>query len=440
MSITAQSITSTAVPTVVKGMFFLNPNLYVLGVNAGSATINSYTINGRSPATGPTNITITNAAALSGATSIAVTATTIFISTSATPGIYSIPIAGNQLATVITGSPATIKFLDIQNNYLYGFATGILYYALSTSVPSSFTQIAIATMDNPSPCVTFDNSNNNLYYIKNGGATVDIYFPGGTGAYNTTPQSITLSSVISTPGGMAYNGNTFYIADAISGRGVYTYAFPLTGANPTLVTGTSTSSFLSNDQNNNVLAYRTTPSELLILLPPPPPTPSGSGAACFLKGTFILTNNGYRLIEELKKGDLVNTFKNGFVSIDMISKEDVQPTDSCKLYKLSYPQYPHLWKDLYLTGSHSVLVGDLREDQRKQIVKDYNQVFVTDGYYRLPIYLDEKAIQQEDGEYTVYHIVLEHENIQMNYGIYANGLLVESANKYDIIKSSMVTN
>ena len=50
--------------------------------------------------------------------------------------------------------------------------------------------------------------------------------------------------------------------------------------------------------------------------------------------------------------------------------------------------------------------------------------------YRLPACVDEKAtVYKVPGDYTIYHIALENEHYYGNYGIYANGLLVESCSK-----------
>lgn len=429
--------------------------LYVLNQSSTNVTISPYTTNGSgSNNATPGTVITTNGNDLANVTSIAVTSSGAYVSRNngSTGYIHYIPFSYTTgTTTIVYTASVPIYFLTINNN-LYAFGNGHLYYASVSTTPSqgSFTDITMTNMTNTTPGVTFDN-NNNLYYIKGSSSTttIDIYSGASSPSYTNSSSSFVIGSTITTPGGIGFNippgtNGYIYVENNVASGNIYSY--PLLTTSPATISTTGTQynttsmtnpKFLSRDINFNLIALAST--SLYLFTPLPPPIPSASGAACFLKGTFILTNNGYRLIEELKKGDLVNTLKNGFVPIDIISTEDIQPTDPCKLYKLSYPQYPHLWKDLYLTGSHSVLVGDLTEDQRIQIVKDYNQVFVTDGYYRLPIYLDEKVIKQEGGEYTVYHIVLEHENIQMNYGIYANGLLVESANKYDITKSSMVT-
>jgi hypothetical protein len=160
---------------------------------------------------------------------------------------------------------------------------------------------------------------------------------------------------------------------------------------------------------------------------------------CFLKGTYIYTKDGYRLIETLKKGDLVNTFKDNYVAVDTIVEEEMyhdatKERNKSQLYKLSYPEYPQLLKELYITGAHSVLVGKLTDKQKELIVKDYGKTFATDLFDRLPAYLDEKAkVHDVSGTYTIYHLSLENENMYSNYGIYANGLLVESLSKNDCL-------
>lgn len=160
---------------------------------------------------------------------------------------------------------------------------------------------------------------------------------------------------------------------------------------------------------------------------------------CFLKGTYIYTNKGYELIENLKKGDLVNTFKDNYVPIDTIVEEEMyhdaqKERNKGQLYKLDHPEYPQLLKELYITGAHSLLVGKLTDKQKNQIIQDYGKTFATDLFDRLPAYLDEKAkVHDVSGKYTIYHLALENENIFSNYGIYANGLLVESLSKNDCV-------
>jgi hypothetical protein len=55
---------------------------------------------------------------------------------------------------------------------------------------------------------------------------------------------------------------------------------------------------------------------------------------------------------------------------------------------------------------------------------------VTDDKYRLMAHLDNRAVPYEkEGVFNIYHIALENENNYWNYGIFANGLLVETCSK-----------
>jgi len=48
----------------------------------------------------------------------------------------------------------------------------------------------------------------------------------------------------------------------------------------------------------------------------------------------------------------------------------------------------------------------------------------------LPACVDERAsVYLKEGPYAIYHLALENDNYYHNYGIYANGLLVESCSK-----------
>jgi hypothetical protein len=55
---------------------------------------------------------------------------------------------------------------------------------------------------------------------------------------------------------------------------------------------------------------------------------------------------------------------------------------------------------------------------------------VTDKKYRLPACVDHRtSVYQTQGTFSIYHLALENNDYYMNYGIYANGLLVETCSK-----------
>jgi hypothetical protein len=172
----------------------------------------------------------------------------------------------------------------------------------------------------------------------------------------------------------------------------------------------------------------------------PPPYP------CFKSDTKILTNKGYVPIQDLRKGDLVKTALNDYKAIEMIGKRDITHSASQErikeqLYKCTQTNYPEIFEDLIITGCHCLLVDDfINEEQREKTIKVNGRIFVTDKKYRLPACVDAKALVYEKiGIYTIYHFALENENYYMNYGIYANGLLVETCSKRYLKEHSNMT-
>ena len=172
--------------------------------------------------------------------------------------------------------------------------------------------------------------------------------------------------------------------------------------------------------------------------PTPTPTPTPTPPPpCFLHNSKILTNQGYRPIQDLRKGDLVKTLKHYYKPIEMIGKRDMnhpasQERIKNQLYKCSKDKYPELNEDLIITGCHSILVDSFKSEEqiKKAIEVNEDRLCVTDDKFRLPACVDDRAsVYETPGEYTVYHLALENEDYFSNYGIYANGLLVETCSK-----------
>jgi hypothetical protein len=159
--------------------------------------------------------------------------------------------------------------------------------------------------------------------------------------------------------------------------------------------------------------------------------------ACFKEGSKILTNNGYISVQNLRKGDLIKTSTLGFKPIYMIGKRNIYHSASKEriknqLYKCSRPNYPEVFDPLILTGCHSILVDNFidQEEENKSTEINNGLVCITDGKYRLPVCVDKRAsVYETPGNYTIYHFALENDDYFMNYGIYANGLLVETCSK-----------
>jgi len=156
---------------------------------------------------------------------------------------------------------------------------------------------------------------------------------------------------------------------------------------------------------------------------------------CFKEDSKILTDKGYVQVQDLKKGDLVQTVKNGLVPINMIGHKEIHHVltgerNKNALYKCTKEHYPEVIEDLVITGCHSILVDTLTEEQKEKTNEELGRLMVTDHKYRLMAHLDDRAqLYEKEGSTNIYHIALDHEDYYMNYGIYANGLLVESCSK-----------
>jgi surface protein len=169
-------------------------------------------------------------------------------------------------------------------------------------------------------------------------------------------------------------------------------------------------------------------------------TDGGFNFPCFLKGSKIkIFENGseiYQKIEELKVGDLVKTLNDGYVPISMIGKKDIyHPASSDRikeqLYKCTHREYHEVFEDLILTGCHSILIDEyISNEEEERTIEVNGDTYVTDGKYRIPACADGRTkVYEVAGSHTIYHFALENDDYYHNYGVYANGLLVETCSK-----------
>ena len=160
---------------------------------------------------------------------------------------------------------------------------------------------------------------------------------------------------------------------------------------------------------------------------------------CFREGSKICVLNPmtgreeYVPVERMRPGTLVKTHMSGYVPVSMIGTSTVtipegRERTSERLYVCSKEQFPELIEDLYITGRHSILVESLTDVEREACAEDLGRVYVTESKYRLPAHIDRRAqLYEAPGAVErIWHFALENNDEQMNYGVYANGLLVES--------------
>jgi hypothetical protein len=133
----------------------------------------------------------------------------------------------------------------------------------------------------------------------------------------------------------------------------------------------------------------------------------------------------------------------------MIGKKEIYHSASKEriknqLYQCSKDKYPELLEPLVLTGCHSILVENstsiVDAEQIEKVIAVNGGIYLTEDKLRLPACVDERtSVFPNTGTYTIYHLALENDDYYMNYGIYANGLLVETCSKRYLKELSNMT-
>ena len=168
---------------------------------------------------------------------------------------------------------------------------------------------------------------------------------------------------------------------------------------------------------------------------------------CFLAGTDIETDQGPVCVENLRPGTQVKTFRNGFLPIIFVGSRTISHlavTERVKdqLYVCTKSKFPEAARDLVVTGCHSLLFDrEFRDEQEKQDVARVNGgIYLTDGMYRFPACtVPETEVFPQKGSFRIYHFALANPDYYMNYGVYANGILVESASQRYMKECSNMT-
>jgi len=349
-----------------------------------------------------------------------------------------------------------------------------IYTATLITVPSAPTNL-VATPSDSSAIITFDQISNGgsaitgYNYSLNDGAYISTSFitspitiTGLTNgiSYNITLQAVNIEGIsaasssvtvtpVTVPGAptnlSAKSGDQIAIINFTTpsdngGSTIIDYEYSLNDGeyistsstnSPIIITG------LTNDESYSVKLVAVnsegqgTASDPITVIPKIP-------IPCFKEGTKIHSNNGYIPIENLRKGDYIKTLNHGFLPIVFIGKREIIHShsnsnfrDKNKLYNCSPNKYQDLFEDLIITGCHSILIDEFVSEDQRQKTKEINgDLYITNNMYRLPACVDERAdIYKISGKYIIYHLALENDSYYNNYGIYANGLLVESCSK-----------
>ena len=354
--------------------------------------------------------------------------------------IYKVDVNGNK-TTFITnlGTHYFGMAFDVNNNLYYCNADASNIYKINTSGTTTLFITGGSNLSYPLG-IAFDN-NGNLFVANFDNKYIFKYNSNGTLINNQfisfPNNSLGVNLIIDA------NNNIYacYTFDP-NASGHYLNKYDSNGTLISTIYNDTTGTILglafdSMDNlyftNNNA----TTITKYAITIP----------IVCFKEGSMILTNTGYKPIQDLRKGDLVKTLKHDFKPIEMIGKREIyhpalQERIKDQLYECSQDNFDDVFEPLIITGCHSILVDNFVSEKQKNNAIEINngRLFITDGKYRLPTCVDERAkVYEIPGNYTIYHLALENDDYYMNYGIYANGLLVETCSKRYLKELSNMT-
>ena len=80
-------------------------------------------------------------------------------------------------------------------------------------------------------------------------------------------------------------------------------------------------------------------------------------------------------------------------------------------------------------------------DEQIEKTREVNgNIYITEDKYRIPACVDERTtVYETAGSYMIYHLALDNHDYYMNYGVYANGLLVETCSQRYLKELSNMT-
>jgi hypothetical protein len=366
--------------------------------------------------------------------------------------LTNLPTGGNYQG-ITTNSDGTILYAiwnAAAQGIYYSLDSGVNWNTLVSNLPSNPFLLAIATDSGGLNIITC--LSNTIYISTDSGTTFTnvhtatniadvvcsnnfaIYYYATTAGAVYRSTSLDDTSWTSLP---PITGNNNFASLTCSADGSKVFLTDnagklflyLDGAWSQIATGFGTISSYLNGTRLLSATGATTFTTYLLTYPQIPCFKDDSQILCLKDGKEV-----YRKVQDIRRGDLVKTLRNGYLAVDMIGTTKLENTlanhDEHKLYRCSKEKYPELTEDLIITGHHSILVSNITDEQREKLIKTMGKIYVTDNKYRLVACIDDRAKPyEEEGVFNIWHIALENADYYMNYGIYANGLLVETCSR-----------
>lgn len=162
--------------------------------------------------------------------------------------------------------------------------------------------------------------------------------------------------------------------------------------------------------------------------------------SCFNENTKILSLNKhneevYIPIQNLRKGDLVKCYNNGYRKVDLIGKNtltNVPHLFNYCMYIMRKTDKNELIEDLIVTGGQGILVDEItpKEKMENELLINCETPTIEDKYMLISaVHRDFVKLMNND-EYTYYHFTIDNDgNDDKRYAVWANGLLCETPSK-----------
>jgi hypothetical protein len=251
----------------------------------------------------------------------------------------------------------------------------------------------------------------------------------------------TLATNTSSSAGVFTSGYTYSIVSILVTQGS-NQATSYTGTGITIDSSTGAITFSDNISSYtskyqvNVLVYKTLSTDLYYAYNYNSFTVNS--VSCFNYGTKILCLNQYLEeeyipVQNLKRGTLVKTYLHGYRRIDCLGKNRMlnEPTHKTNcMFKMEKTDSNGLIEDLIVTGGHGIMVNELTDAQsNSQLALGFEQK-IDHKKLLLVCNSDDFKPMKNNDVYTYYHFTLENDgDDSMRYGVWANGLLMETPNK-----------
>ena len=143
-------------------------------------------------------------------------------------------------------------------------------------------------------------------------------------------------------------------------------------------------------------------------------------------------------VHNLKPGDMVKTYKDGYRKINRIGYMDsFNQSKSERLggarFVLLKTDQNGLTEDLYVSARHLILVDSLTEEQEKNEKETFGKIYkVNDKFLVQARHHPDFELIEEPRYHRYYQMTLDNDgDIHKRHGIYTNGYLTESTCQYD---------